>query len=667
MLVFLFVLLVFYVQATDYNPSYPRIASFQWGGATPELYARYDLVDISFDNAASSLPQEIKAINPNTIILGTKEWRIYDFYGGCPEEWRLRTSNEDHIKLYDPDGYYADPTDYCRPSPAHGNMKFNEWLAQSYIDSFDFNYVDGVATDGIHRYAGDLIALSGNQFGSQDVDLDRDGQNDLDQHGGDWIEQTFVAGCDKLLSNMRQALENNNLGNRPILINTGTLEDWGAGIANGFIDEYASVPRYWGQGFIQKYNSVVNSRKEPSMVLINGLITDKHDFKDMRYLLTMTLMGDGYFDCEEVGYSLTDQKDIRDHYYNEWYDEFEIDLGYPTGVYQRLSNGVFVRFFNNGVAITNPQGEARTISISMLQGLQGYDGPYYHFEGGQDYSVNNGQEFSSFDLHGRKEQDEGTSSRHFGDGLILLKQPLKIVTDIIIDHTRAFTSAGSQMAELKGDWHMQCCQDYNECSDPWTWGCRYSYVGENIWDQVCEINNPKTEGCDNPGLIQYKRVGNTHDIAFTSYTGASAIYRPSIGLAGEYEVFEWHPQKTGATTIGYEIHHSSGAATGTIDQRDNTGQWNSLGKYNFDKGTSGFVELSNTNGFIVADAIKFVNTGSVSDTPPPQSLLGDLNRDGVVDIMDLVLLVRAFGTSQYDLTEDGAVDVQDILVIIKKL
>ena len=46
---------------------------------------------------------------------------------------------------------------------------------------------------------------------------------------------------------------------------------------------------------------------------------------------------------------------------------------------------------------------------------------------------------------------------------------------------------------------------------------------------------------------------------------------------------------------------------------------------------------------------------------------GDLNLDGVVDIIDLVLLVRAFGTSQYDLTGDGNVDVKDLLVIVKKL
>jgi len=48
-------------------------------------------------------------------------------------------------------------------------------------------------------------------------------------------------------------------------------------------------------------------------------------------------------------------------------------------------------------------------------------------------------------------------------------------------------------------------------------------------------------------------------------------------------------------------------------------------------------------------------------------LLGDINQDGAVDIADLILLVRAFGTSQYDLRGDGKVDVKDLLVIVKKL
>jgi len=55
----------------------------------------------------------------------------------------------------------------------------------------------------------------------------------------------------------------------------------------------------------------------------------------------------------------------------------------------------------------------------------------------------------------------------------------------------------------------------------------------------------------------------------------------------------------------------------------------------------------------------------VSCEPPLDP--SDLNKDNNVDIADLILLIRAFGTSQHDMTADGVVDVQDLLLIIKKL
>ncbi len=46
-------------------------------------------------------------------------------------------------------------------------------------------------------------------------------------------------------------------------------------------------------------------------------------------------------------------------------------------------------------------------------------------------------------------------------------------------------------------------------------------------------------------------------------------------------------------------------------------------------------------------------------------VLEDINKDGSVDVIDLVLLVKSFGTSQHDLTGDGRVDVQDLLRLIQ--
>jgi hyaluronate lyase len=46
----------------------------------------------------------------------------------------------------------------------------------------------------------------------------------------------------------------------------------------------------------------------------------------------------------------------------------------------------------------------------------------------------------------------------------------------------------------------------------------------------------------------------------------------------------------------------------SVNQQLNSGQWNTLGVYSFNGGTSGSVVIGNTgtNGFVVADAVKFV-------------------------------------------------------------
>lgn len=45
----------------------------------------------------------------------------------------------------------------------------------------------------------------------------------------------------------------------------------------------------------------------------------------------------------------------------------------------------------------------------------------------------------------------------------------------------------------------------------------------------------------------------------------------------------------------------------------------------------------------------------------------DINRDGDVDLIDLVIMVKALGTSRYDITGDGLASIDDMIAIIRKL
>jgi hypothetical protein len=106
-----------------------------------------------------------------------------------------------------------------------------------------------------------------------------------------------------------------------------------------------------------------------------------------------------------------------------------------------------------------------------------------------------------------------------------------------------------------------------------------------------------------------------------------ATYVPTIGVAGMYEVYEWHGYRGGAPTdynlasnVPATITYGGSDTTVTIDQTANFGEWNSLGTYFFPKGTNGRVELSNqADGIVISDAIRFVYRGPVGDydTEPP--------------------------------------------------
>ena len=111
-----------------------------------------------------------------------------------------------------------------------------------------------------------------------------------------------------------------------------------------------------------------------------------------------------------------------------------------------------------------------------------------------------------------------------------------------------------------------------------------------------------------------------------SDSDGTATFTPTIGVGGSYEVFEWHGylgndagDVTEASNVSVTIAHAGGSANRTVDQSRNDGQWNSLGTFTFNKGTSGKVVISaqGGNGPVIADAFKFVyQDGSTPPDPP---------------------------------------------------
>ncbi|MGP4083488.1 golvesin C-terminal-like domain-containing protein [Streptomyces sp. KR55] len=101
-------------------------------------------------------------------------------------------------------------------------------------------------------------------------------------------------------------------------------------------------------------------------------------------------------------------------------------------------------------------------------------------------------------------------------------------------------------------------------------------------------------------------------------TGADAFtWQLNIPQDGTYEVFVRHGDVTGAATDAkFQITHSTGTVTKTVNQATGSDTWTSVGSYTFtESGTQKVTLTDAANGTVIADAIKLVrsNTGETDN------------------------------------------------------
>ena len=282
------------------------------------------------------------------------------------------------------------------------------------------------------------------------------------------------------------------------------------------------------------------------------------------------MLGDAYFGHDEG---------TAAHRWTYLHDEYEANLGYPTGPPEKLESGLWMRYFDNGAIISNISGQRKTVSSSQLA-----RGPYWRFKGSQDPGFNNGDPV---------DQHHPISLADM-DGILLFKQPTTLVTPIVIDNVaKNMTSLGQEPVDYSGSWTQVL---WNDTSGEFAYSLGYG------WD---EFASPyaKTNG---QGI---------------------ATYRVNFGLGGSYEVFEWHTdsaadgQGAGCSNVKVSIQSASGVTEKIVNQKISAGRWNSLGTYTFGKGNSGSVQLSALGGCTtVSDAMRFVYRDSnyIADTTPPE-------------------------------------------------
>ena len=84
-------------------------------------------------------------------------------------------------------------------------------------------------------------------------------------------------------------------------------------------------------------------------------------------------------------------------------------------------------------------------------------------------------------------------------------------------------------------------------------------------------------------------------------------WSPFLPAAGEYDVYLWWTSSAGRSArVPVRVGYADGVWETTVDQRTGGGVWQHLGRWRFDAGESGYVEVSGENGQASADAVRFV-------------------------------------------------------------
>jgi uncharacterized repeat protein (TIGR03803 family) len=98
----------------------------------------------------------------------------------------------------------------------------------------------------------------------------------------------------------------------------------------------------------------------------------------------------------------------------------------------------------------------------------------------------------------------------------------------------------------------------------------------------------------------------------------SAQFNFNLPASGTYDVSIWDPAGAqNATNVPVNIVTSTGTTTVTVNEQTNGGEWFDLGTYSFGQTGQVVVSTTGTNGFVVANAVKFTPVTLSSDPSAP--------------------------------------------------
>ena len=358
--------------------------------------------------------EEAREKNPDIIILAympTVSWNyvwtsaLYQqMWRDIQSDWWLRNENNNQISIW--------------PNTEALNLTtgWSDYLAEFTTD----DVLGSGLWDGVFF---DEVSAEISWVGS--VDLDDNGQAD----DAATANEAWKNGLVNLFSKTRA-----EVGDNTVIVMNGSSHTDLFPYVNGRM--YESFPTPWeGSGSWEEITDRYidqHALVDTPVFIINGNSDNtgvSTNYQDVRYKLTTTLLGNGYFGYDYGTFS---------HQQTWYYDEYDAYLGSPIEAPQNvLSSGsynfsldevditpsVWERDFTNGKAVVNSTSQTQTVSL---------DGDYEKIHGDQDPNINNGRIVSSVELAAK-------------DGIILLRPLEEIVGAVFTNGTfiRIFNGEGN--------------------------------------------------------------------------------------------------------------------------------------------------------------------------------------------------------------------------------
>ncbi|TDE94888.1 hypothetical protein EXU48_08860 [Occultella glacieicola] len=104
--------------------------------------------------------------------------------------------------------------------------------------------------------------------------------------------------------------------------------------------------------------------------------------------------------------------------------------------------------------------------------------------------------------------------------------------------------------------------------------------------------------------------------------GGTATWRPDLRTGGHYDVAIWYPTNPETTRAAiYTVHHLGGVDEFEVDQQAGANGWFTLGRFEFEAGSDGFVQVEVRNpGFHRIDATRFLPVDAAALRPAIEAL-----------------------------------------------